>query len=122
MEFRVYRCSHCGNLAFKLVDSGVPMFCCGQEMDELAPNTTDGAFEKHVPAVSKEGDKITVKVGSVPHPMVPEHYIQVIAAVADDTMTIRFPKPGEAAELTCVLPGFTDAYEFCNLHGFWKSK
>jgi len=122
MEFRVYRCSHCGNLAFKLVDSGVPMVCCGQEMDELAPNTTDGAFEKHVPVLSKEGDKVTVKVGSVPHPMVPEHYIQVIAAVSDNTMTIKFPKPGEAAELTCVLPGVTDAYEFCNLHGFWKSK
>ena len=37
MELKLYRCAHCGNVAFKLVDKGVPLFCCGQKMDELVP-------------------------------------------------------------------------------------
>lgn len=73
MELKLYRCAHCGNVAFKLVDKGVPLFCCGQKMDELVPNTTDGALEKHVPAVSRDGKEVSVQVGSVIHPMLEEH-------------------------------------------------
>ena len=38
-----YKCEVCGNVALKLVDKGVPMFCCGQKMSEIKPNTVDGA-------------------------------------------------------------------------------
>ena len=79
MEFKLYRCAHCGNVIFKVVDKGVPVMCCGQKMEEFVPNTTDGAMEKHVPAVEKtahgSGYSVSVKVGSVEHPMLPEHYI-----------------------------------------------
>ena len=111
MELKLYRCAHCGNVAFKLVDKGVPLFCCGQKMDELVPNTTDGALEKHVPAVSRDGKEVSVQVGSVIHPMLEEHYIQIIAAAAGDTVTFKLPKPGDDP---------VTAYELCNLHGFWK--
>lgn len=120
MEFKLYKCQHCGNVAFKVVDSGVPMVCCGEKMTELKPGTTDGALEKHVPVVTRDGDKVTVQVGSVIHPMLPEHWIQVIAAVAGDTVTIRLPKPGDTPVLNTVLEGDVTAYELCNLHGFWK--
>ena len=53
--------------------------CCGQKMTELVPGTSDGAHEKHVPVVTIDGDKVTVEVGSVEHPMVEAHYIQWIA-------------------------------------------
>ena len=95
MELKLYRCAHCGNVAFKLVDKGVPLFCCGQKMDELVPNTTDGALEKHVPAVSRDGKEVSVQVGSVIHPMLEEHYIQLIAAASGDTVTFKLPKPGD---------------------------
>ena len=29
-----YKCEICGNVAIKLVDSGVPMFCCGMPMSK----------------------------------------------------------------------------------------
>ena len=73
MEFKLYYCTHCGNIIFKVVDKGVPVMCCGQKMEELVPNTTDAAQEKHVPVVEKtphgSGSSVTVKVGSVEHPM-----------------------------------------------------
>ncbi len=53
MEFKLYRCAHCGNIVFKVVDKGVPIMCCGEKMQELIPNTTDAATEKHVPMVEK---------------------------------------------------------------------
>ena len=75
MEFKLYRCAHCGNVIFKVVDKGVPVMCCGQKMEEFVPNTTDGAMEKHVPAVEKtahgSGYSVSVKVGSVEHPIAP---------------------------------------------------
>ncbi|MEG2989326.1 MAG: secretin and TonB N-terminal domain-containing protein, partial [Oscillospiraceae bacterium] len=87
MEFKLYRCAHCGNIVFKIVDSGVPVICCGEPMGELTPNITDGAVEKHVPDVKREGDDVTIQIGSTIHPMIDTHYIQMIAAVTGDTVT-----------------------------------
>ena len=50
----------------------------GEEMKALTANTTEAATEKHIPVVTVEGDKVTVMVGSVTHPMLPEHYIEWI--------------------------------------------
>ncbi len=122
MEFKLYRCAHCGNVAFKLVDSGVPMICCGEPMGELVPGTTDAAVEKHVPVVTRDGDKVAVQVGAVIHPMLPEHWIQAIAAVGEDTVTIRLAKAGDQPTLNTVADGKVTAYALCNLHGLWKGE
>ena len=73
---KFYICEHCGNIVTFLQSSGVPVMCCGQKMTELVPDSTDAAQEKHVPVVTVEGSMVDVKVGSAPHPMIPEHYIQ----------------------------------------------
>ena len=122
MEFKLYRCAHCGNIAWKIVDKGVPLMCCGQKMEELVPGTTDGALEKHVPVVERDGDNVTIKVGSAAHPMMEEHYIQLIAAVTEDGVTVTRPKPGDAPEMKLKTDKDVTAYEYCNLHGFWTGK
>ena len=76
---KFYICEHCGNIIEYVKESGVPVMCCGQKITELVPGTSDGAHEKHVPVVTVDGDKVTVEVGSVEHPMVEAHYIQWIA-------------------------------------------
>ena len=68
MELKLFVCKHCGNVVWKVVDKGVPVMCCGQKMEELIPGTTDAAQEKHVPAIKRDGDKVTITVGSVVHP------------------------------------------------------
>ena len=75
MKIKFYKCTHCGNVIVKTVDSGVPVVCCGEPMQELSANKEDAAVEKHVPAVVREGNKIRVTVGSVDHPMIEAHYI-----------------------------------------------
>ena len=66
---KFYRCAHCGNIVAYIHDSGVRAVCCGEEMKELVPNTTDAAGEKHVPVIAVDGQTVTVTVGSVEHPM-----------------------------------------------------
>ena len=70
MATRFYRCRHCGNVAHKVVDSKVPLVCCGEKMEELIPNTVDASGEKHVPlmTVLDEG-RIRMEVGSGAHPI-----------------------------------------------------
>ena len=77
MEF--YICEHCGNLVGMVKNSGVPIKCCGQNMTKLEPGTSDGAAEKHVPVFTIEGNKVTVTVGEVEHPMLEAHFIEWIA-------------------------------------------
>ena len=75
MSQKFYICSHCGNIIAFVKDKGVPVICCGEKMKEIIPGTTDAAVEKHVPVISQEGNIVTVSVGSIEHPMIPEHYI-----------------------------------------------
>ena len=117
-EFLV--CHLCGNLIGFIHDTGTPILCCGQPMELLSPNTVDASQEKHVPAAVREGNLLRVTVGSVPHPMIPEHYITWIA-VADGVRTTRVQlSPGEAPEaLFSVSSDPLTVYAYCNLHGLW---
>ncbi len=75
MEQKFYICEHCGNIVAMVQDAGVPVMCCGQKMKEMIPGTVDAAVEKHVPVYTVEGNLVKVCVGSVEHPMMPEHFI-----------------------------------------------
>ena len=45
MATKFYKCNHCGNVIEKVVDSQVPVVCCGEKMVELIPNTVDASNE-----------------------------------------------------------------------------
>src|SRR5699024_6037805 len=75
---KFYICRRCGNLAGMVRDSGVPIVCCGQKMEELVPNTVEASGEKHLPVVTVEDGALNVNIGSVDHPMVPEHFIESV--------------------------------------------
>lgn len=116
-----YRCERCGNIVALLKKGGGTLSCCGQAMTKLTANSTDAAREKHVPVVTKEGGGIKVAVGSVPHPMQPEHYIEWIALAADDRVEIRYLKPGEEPKAEFGAAETGTVYAYCNLHGLWKA-
>ena len=60
MAVKFYRCRYCGNVIEKVVDSKVPVVCCGEKMEELVANTVEASVEKHLPVVTVDGDKVTV--------------------------------------------------------------
>ncbi|MDR0952543.1 MAG: desulfoferrodoxin [Oscillospiraceae bacterium] len=118
---KFYICRHCGNIIGLVHSSGVPMVCCGEKMEQLKPNTTDAAQEKHVPVITVEGDCATVKVGSAAHPMLSEHFIGWIYLETEKGGQRKEIKPGEApvASFKLVDDKALGAFAYCNLHGLW---
>ena len=125
MKQRFFKCSHCGNMIAMVEDKGAPVMCCGQKMDEIIPNTTDGATEKHVPVIVQDEDMVIVKVGSVEHPMAENHFIGWISIETTEGNQRKILAPGQAAWAEFVLAEGDEviaAYAYCNLHGLWKKE
>lgn len=123
MESVFYRCPHCGNIMMAVVASGVTPVCCGEPMQLLKANTVEASAEKHLPhVVSMDDHKVVVQVGSKEHPMVPEHHIQFVALESETGLQIVHLKPGSAPHaIFCIRTKPRAIYEYCNLHGLWKT-
>lgn len=124
MKIKFYICKHCGNIIAMVRESGAPVSCCGQKMTELEAGTTDAAVEKHVPVIEERDGKVIVTVGSVAHPMAPEHYIQWVVLCTDKGNQRKKLEPGEepkACFALCEGETVEAAYAYCNLHGLWKA-
>lgn len=124
MKQRFYKCNHCGNIIEKIEDKGVPVVCCGEKMEELIPGTVDAAVEKHVPQYSVEENLVRVAVGSVEHPMIPEHFIQWVSLQTKQGTQLKKLSPGEKPEVVFALAegdSVEAVYAYCNLHGLWEA-
>lgn len=125
MKVNFYHCRSCDNLIVKLIDSGVEPYCCGREMMDLKPNTTDGDGEKHVPVVTYPMDGLVkVDVGKEPHPMGRQHFIHLVVLETETGFQIRQLRPdGSPSALFYVgADKPVAAYEYCNLHGLWRTE
>ncbi|MFH1538978.1 MAG: desulfoferrodoxin [bacterium] len=121
-KLQIYKCEVCGNIVEVLHGGKGTLVCCNQNMKLLEENTVDAAKEKHVPVIEKTDDGVKVKVGSVAHPMLEEHFIEWIEIIVDGKAYRQFLNPGENPEATfCVKGDNITAREYCNLHGLWKA-
>jgi len=120
----IYKCDKCGNIVQVLHGEKPPVMCCGKPMDRLVENTVDAALEKHVPVVEKVDGGYKVSVGSVAHPMTPEHWIEWIELASCDGEYVQrqmlTPTSAPEAVFKCDADKVV-AKEYCNLHGLWKS-
>ena len=123
MNTKFYICPDCGALIETIHDAHVIPSCCGMKMDELRPNTVEASGEKHIPAVTVEGDVITVNVGSVNHPMETVHFIEWVYLKTEQGSQRKHMKPGQAPKVTFHLSNDKPVavYAYCNLHGLWKT-
>ena len=100
-----------------------PLKCCNKDMQELKANTEEASTEKHLPVISASGDKVAVSVGSVLHPMEEAHHIEFVYIETKRGGQLKYLKLEETPAVTFSL--FEDelvaAYEYCNLHGLWKT-
>ena len=122
---QMYKCEKCGNLVESLWNGKPDLSCCGQTMVKLEANTVDAAKEKHVPVIVRDGDKVTVKVGSDPHPMTPQHYILCVEVLKGKQVYRHdFVEGDTVAEAVFCIPDDGEpltAREYCNLHGLWAT-
>lgn len=124
MEQKFYSCKQCGSILELIQDGGGVLVCCKDEMNELVPNSTDAANEKHVPEVIVYGLQVIVNVGTVPHPMTEPHYIGWICIRTTKGVHRKELKPLDEPTAAFALfdnERFVCAYAYCNLHGLWKA-
>ncbi len=121
----IYKCGVCGNVVSVLDVGGGTLVCCGQNMNLLEVKTQEQeGKEKHVPVVTIDGNMVTVKVGSVEHPMEENHYIQMIQIMKDGyVIACKRLKHTEKPEATFYIENTEGikARELCNIHGLWTN-
>ncbi len=122
-ESRFYLCRKCGNIVGLIHGAGVPIMCCGTEMEHLQASTENEGGEKHSPVVTVEGECVKVNVGSLAHPMDEEHRIDWVYLQTDRggqrKCLISGDKPEVEFKLCDEKP--TAVYSYCNKHGLWKT-
>ncbi len=94
----------------------------GAKIEELVPRSVEAATEKHIPVVSINGNKVSVVVGEVEHPMTEEHFIEWILLKTKQGNQLKKLKVGQKPAAEFVLSEgdeVVEAYAYCNLHGLW---
>lgn len=117
-------CKRCGNIVAVVSEKGGTVMCCGEEMSELIPGTVDASLEKHVPVIEQNGQLVKVTVGSIIHPMIPEHYIEWISLQTKQGNQRKVLKPNQEPFAYFALVEGDEveaAYAYCNLHKLWKN-
>lgn len=119
----IYKCELCGHVV-EIINEGEPLVCCGKPMVKLEAKSKDEGQEKHVPVVEENDCGITVKVGSIEHPMEEKHYIKFIEVLTEGQVLRVELKPGQKpeAEFCCVKPNdILEVREYCTVHNLWKT-
>ncbi|MBR6517893.1 MAG: desulfoferrodoxin [Bacilli bacterium] len=125
MNQKFFICKHCGNIVSAVKESGVPIVCCGEKMSEIIPGEVEASREKHIPEFKVEGNKVYVTVGSVEHPMIPEHYIEWVCIQTKQGSQMKQLQPGQAPKVCfsiCECDEVEAVYAYCNLHSLWVAK
>ena len=123
MEQKFLKCEKCGNIVAVVYESGVPLMCCGQKMNQIIPGSVEASVEKHIPVFEVKDNKVYVTVGSVIHPMVEEHFIEWVSIQTKQGNQRKQLVPGQKPEVCftlCEGDEVEAVYAYCNLHGLWK--
>ena len=124
MKTQFYICNHCGNIIAMVKNSGIPVQCCGANMQEIMPGTSDGSQEKHVPVYNVNGETVSVSVGAVEHPMTDEHNIEWVCVESEEGLQFKKLNPNTSPQISFSLSKgdkVKAVYAFCNQHSLWKA-
>ena len=124
MELKFYRGKRCGNIVAVVKNGGGKLVCCGEAMEEIVAGTVEASKEKHIPVYTVNGNEVTVRIGSVDHPMQDVHYIEWVVLQTKFGNQRRALNPNDAPEVKfALLPNdeVVAVYAYCNLHGLWKA-
>ncbi|MCQ2977918.1 MAG: desulfoferrodoxin [archaeon] len=119
----IYKCNICGNIIEVVSEGAGELSCCNQAMELLEAKESGEGGAKHIPLISKEDDKIVVKVGEVQHPMETEHHITFVELKIGNQIyreTLVGDEPKAVFDINAEIEDI-EAIEYCNLHGLWKS-
>lgn len=120
----VFKCNLCGNIVEMYNVGNGTLVCCNEDMVLLDEKTADMTTEKHVPVIEKIDGGYKVTVGSTPHPMTDEHYIQWIELLTGtgEVLTVFLEPNDEPKAVFMTDAKKVTVREYCNIHGLWKNE
>lgn len=119
---QIYKCEICGNIV-EILHTGIgTLVCCNQPMLLIEEFKEDEGFEKHLPSLSFEGNKLIVTIGETEHPMTEEHFIEWIEYIVDNEVKRVFLKPTDEPKATFIMKENSSyiVRAYCNIHGLWE--
>ena len=119
VRLELYICKICGNIVQIMHEGEGEIICCGEVMSKIEPhNHEEEMQEKHIPVFTHDNK---IQVGSTPHPMTKEHYIEFIQCYSEDKKYIetKFLTPEDKPEFEPSSIQNSQAREYCNIHGLW---
>lgn len=122
MEQKFLKCEICGNIVAVVEEKGGVITCCGKPMQQIVAGSVEASKEKHIPEYSVNGNLVEVVVGSVAHPMIPEHYIEWVSLQTKFGNQRKKLEPNDEPKVTfalCEGDEVEAVYAYCNLHGLW---
>ena len=122
MKTTFYRVK-CGKKIVALL-SGEEKLCEDSPFEIIVPNSVEASFEKHIPVVKIDGNKVNVMVSSVTHPMTEVHFIEFITVTTDKGIYTRKLNYTDVPTMDLTLNDdekVLEVYAYCNLHGLWKA-
>ncbi len=123
-KHQIFKCPICGNIVEVINVGGGTLVCCGQPMELVEEKASEEGMEKHLPVITVDGDEVKIKVGSVPHPMTEEHFIQWIECIVDGKSYRQELLPTSSPEADFEIDGNLSnivVRAYCNVHGLWKA-
>ncbi len=123
MDSKFLICPKCNHVIHSFSTDDKEITCCGEKMKELVPNTVEANVEKHIPVISVEGNKLSVKVGVIDHPQTEDHFISwIYVKCGNHTQGVKLTYKDEpCAEFYGDWKGKIEVEACCNLHGIWLS-
>jgi superoxide reductase len=138
---KYYVCQVCGHIEFGSAPAHCPVcFSPREKFKEdaaaIMPAEKEGK-EKHVPQIIVTDEcglipdacrDVHIKVGSVPHPMQEDHWIQWIDVYVNKAFTARYQLTAEnlqaavGVHLKNSVTGTLTVIEHCNKHGNWLAQ
>lgn len=114
----IYKCGDDGVIVELLSDFDKEL-SCGDVLKEKTEE--EGFTEKHKPVIEEQDDGAIIKIGSVPHPMEEEHYIEWVEVITDKKLCRYRLRPGDKPEVRSSLKDHSYVRIYCNVHGLWRN-
>jgi len=119
---KIYKCQVCETVAEVLEEFPLELVCCGRTMTPLAEKADCKGKETHAPRVTRQAGSVKVSVGSIPHPMTEDHFIEWIELTTGEKCYRQFLQPGQMPEAVFEVPGEDlRVRAYCSRHGLWTT-
>jgi len=120
----MFRCQICEKIILLLNDINTKTVCCNQEMREIKANLNETVNESHLPIISdNDFGEVKITVSSKLHPMNNDHYIKYIILETDKSLYVKELKDDDRPAATFFIGNerIKCAYEYCTVHGLYKT-